>query len=459
MSERLNPPAGRSASLVDMDWRDRLPEGMGPVEHEGDDITGTVSLPVDPDGYFGRQCPECERPFKLVAAEYKALPDDLILTCAYCGHEADHGDYMTPQQRERAVAGMHALAEQFLHQQVSDMLGSVFGNGPRVRPGESGVEMSYTPGSPPPVAALPSYVEERTVRSLQCAGCGNHYAVYGAAAFCPICGPRPSIDTVRESLAAARQTLQLEDELPTTMRQAMRAEGVFDQLAAHAVKSTVTLFEVYANDQFGRRVPTAARSYVGAETSSSAWTTPTRSTENRRASRFHRSFRRTCGIGCGRSSPSVMSSSTATARSTSATWTRSPARASAWGSSLWSPASKRSAPSTTWKHSLSRWTSSRKSSHDGGAQGRIVRAPASDGRRKLGVMAQTREVEMVFEPQDEGGYHVYAPDLPGLHTQGDTLAEAELNAKEALALYVEGLHEQGRSLDSGIIRRTFPLSA
>ncbi len=74
-------------------------------------------------------------------------------------------------------------------------------------------------------------------------------------------------------------------------------------------------------------------------------------------------------------------------------------------------------------------------------------------------MAQTREVEMVFEPQDEGGYHVYAPDLPGLHTQGDTLAEAELNAKEALALYVEGLHEQGRSLDSGIIRRTFPLSA
>lgn len=241
-----------------MDWRDRLPEGMGPVEHEGDDITGTVSLPVDPDGYFGRQCPECERPFKLVAAEYKALPDDLILTCAYCGHEAGHGDYMTPQQRERAVAGMHALAEQFLHQQVSDMLGSVFGNSPRVRPGESGVEMTYTPGSPPPVAALPSYVEERTVRSLQCAGCGNHYAVYGAAAFCPICGPRPSIDTVRESLAAARQTLQLEDALPTTMRQAMRAEGVFDQLAAHAVKSTVTLFEVYANDQFGRRVPTAA---------------------------------------------------------------------------------------------------------------------------------------------------------------------------------------------------------
>lgn len=72
-------------------------------------------------------------------------------------------------------------------------------------------------------------------------------------------------------------------------------------------------------------------------------------------------------------------------------------------------------------------------------------------------MAERREYELVFEPQDEGGYHVYAPDLPGLHTQGDTLAEAETNAKEALALYVEGLREEGRSLDTGVVRRKFPL--
>jgi len=32
-------------------------------------------------------------------------------------------------------------------------------------------------------------------------------------------------------------------------------------------------------------------------------------------------------------------------------------------------------------------------------------------------MESKREVELVFEPQDEGGYHVYAPELPGLHTQ------------------------------------------
>jgi len=70
-----------------------------------------------------------------------------------------------------------------------------------------------------------------------------------------------------------------------------------------------------------------------------------------------------------------------------------------------------------------------------------------------------REVEFVFEPQEYGGYHVYAPELPGLHTQGETLEEATENAREALELYVEGLRDDGRSLDFGIIRRTLPLSA
>jgi predicted RNase H-like HicB family nuclease len=74
-------------------------------------------------------------------------------------------------------------------------------------------------------------------------------------------------------------------------------------------------------------------------------------------------------------------------------------------------------------------------------------------------MDETREIELVFEPQDEGGYHVYAPDLPGLHTQGNDLDDAMENANEAVALYVEGLREDGEPLDSGVVRRTIPLPA
>jgi predicted RNase H-like HicB family nuclease len=70
-----------------------------------------------------------------------------------------------------------------------------------------------------------------------------------------------------------------------------------------------------------------------------------------------------------------------------------------------------------------------------------------------------REIEFIFEPQDEGGYHVYAPELPGLHTQGESLEEATESAREAVELYVEGLREDGRSLEMGIVRRKLPLPA
>ncbi len=74
-------------------------------------------------------------------------------------------------------------------------------------------------------------------------------------------------------------------------------------------------------------------------------------------------------------------------------------------------------------------------------------------------MEAARDVKFVFEPQVEGGYHAYAPEFPGLHTQGDSLEDAVANAEEALARSVEGLREDGRSLQMGIVRRRLSLPA
>ena len=75
-------------------------------------------------------------------------------------------------------------------------------------------------------------------------------------------------------------------------------------------------------------------------------------------------------------------------------------------------------------------------------------------------MAQASEIEFVFEPQDEGGYHVYAPDLPGLHTQGETLDDATENARAKRSTCTSrGLREEGRTLDTGVVRRKLPLPA
>jgi predicted RNase H-like HicB family nuclease len=68
-------------------------------------------------------------------------------------------------------------------------------------------------------------------------------------------------------------------------------------------------------------------------------------------------------------------------------------------------------------------------------------------------MADAHEIKLVFELEDEGGYHVYAPEHLGLHTQGDDIDDAMANASEAVALYAEGLREDGEPLDGGVIRR------
>lgn len=74
-------------------------------------------------------------------------------------------------------------------------------------------------------------------------------------------------------------------------------------------------------------------------------------------------------------------------------------------------------------------------------------------------MSETRDVEFVFESQEDGGYYAYAPDLPGLHTQGETLEDALTNAKEALTLFIEGLRDDGRPFPDAVIRRHLSVSA
>lgn len=74
-------------------------------------------------------------------------------------------------------------------------------------------------------------------------------------------------------------------------------------------------------------------------------------------------------------------------------------------------------------------------------------------------MAREQQVEVVFEPQPDGGYTVYSPELPGMVTQGDTLDEASENAYEAIDLYVESMRARGKDVPLGVVRRNFPIPA
>ena len=54
-----------------------------------------------------------------------------------------------------------------------------------------------------------------------------------------------------------------------------------------------------------------------------------------------------------------------------------------------------------------------------------------------------KSYKTIFEPQEEGGYTVTVPSLPGCISEGDTYEEALTNIKEAIALYLESLQADG----------------
>lgn len=58
-----------------------------------------------------------------------------------------------------------------------------------------------------------------------------------------------------------------------------------------------------------------------------------------------------------------------------------------------------------------------------------------------------RRYTIILEPdQEEGGYTVIVPSLPGCVTQGATAEECIERAKEAIAGYIESLEAHGESV-------------
>lgn len=57
----------------------------------------------------------------------------------------------------------------------------------------------------------------------------------------------------------------------------------------------------------------------------------------------------------------------------------------------------------------------------------------------------TRSYSIVLDPAPEGGFTVRVPRLPGCVTQGETIDEALVHAREAITAYLLSLRDDGLS--------------
>ena len=69
--------------------------------------------------------------------------------------------------------------------------------------------------------------------------------------------------------------------------------------------------------------------------------------------------------------------------------------------------------------------------------------------------ARILEYNALFAAEEEGGYSVYVPDLPGCISQGETFEEAKKNIKEAIELYLEEVDEKLYYITPKQARRQF----
>jgi predicted RNase H-like HicB family nuclease len=54
--------------------------------------------------------------------------------------------------------------------------------------------------------------------------------------------------------------------------------------------------------------------------------------------------------------------------------------------------------------------------------------------------------KVILEEEEEGGYSVHCPELPGCHSQGETVEEALANVREAIECYLESLKKDNLTL-------------
>ena len=60
-------------------------------------------------------------------------------------------------------------------------------------------------------------------------------------------------------------------------------------------------------------------------------------------------------------------------------------------------------------------------------------------------MGKVHVYDVIIEQDEDGVYVAHVPELPGCHTEGDTIEEELANIKEAIELYVEHAKTDVRS--------------
>lgn len=164
--------------------------------------TFSFSIPIDDEGFIGRECPSCQQYFKLRPGT--GLPTKMC-HCPYCEHEGDISGFATASQKEWAKSlAVKALVEPQLKKMTESLRTLERASSEYLKIGVTGGRISLP---------ISSYSEKEVETRILCGGCGLEFAVFGVFARCPDCTSLNFRIVFDKSIELCRKRLTLIDKV------------------------------------------------------------------------------------------------------------------------------------------------------------------------------------------------------------------------------------------------------
>ena len=180
----------------------------------------SISIKPDESGYTGRECPDCEKYFKIKFGT--GLPDAVDCHCPYCNHVGPQDEFWTKQQIEYAQSVALNKISGDLLKQMKKM---------ERRPDKNAfISIGITvKGQPTPIAR---YSEKELEEYITCSSCTLCYTVYGVFAYCPDCGIRNSLQILDANYDLILNILELAQNSNSEVKAKLIENALEDVISA-----------------------------------------------------------------------------------------------------------------------------------------------------------------------------------------------------------------------------------
>ena len=201
----------------------------------------SIDIPRDEKGYTGRECPECEKYFKITLGT-GLTGTGLPCHCPYCGHSAPQDQFFTKAQVEYAKS---VVLNKVTGAVLKDLKALEFNHRPS---GMFGIGISMkVEGRPQPIR---HYSEHDLEEEVLCDNCTLKYTVYGSFGYCPDCGMHNSFQILEKNIRVADKLIDLAKDLEPELRSQLVSDSLENGVSAFDGfgRETCQVFSGKAND-------------------------------------------------------------------------------------------------------------------------------------------------------------------------------------------------------------------